>query len=94
LIKRELQEFLDIRNKLVHEARFLRPDKRRGKHADIVHANYEQYFMVVMGFVGRLMLAILGYDGTCYSWILDYSNKEPTLSLKGRKMPYLSGKTS
>ena len=96
----ELQDFKDIRDKLVHEARFshearfLRPSERRGKHAVIMNANYEQYFEIVMSFVGCLMLAILGYDGTYYGWILDYSGEEPILRSEGRKMPYLSNKTS
>jgi hypothetical protein len=61
----------------------------KGQAADIVHVNNDQYFKVIMGFVGRLMLAILGYDGTYYSWVLDYFNEEPTLRLVGREMLYL-----
>jgi len=51
----ELQRFVNVRNKLVHEARFASAD------------GWPDYVMM-MTLIGRTLLAVLEYDGHYYNW--------------------------
>jgi|GEM_PF-5183054 hypothetical protein len=63
--KKVLTRFVDIRNLLVHEARFLRPGEvasEYGRKWTNVESSVSQYFRV-MDIAGCLLLAMLQYNG-------------------------------
>jgi len=59
---KETRRFIDIRDRLVHDARFLKQGE--GQNTE---SNIEQYHRVLT-FIGRMMLGLLEYDGHYHDW--------------------------
>ena len=59
---KDIEQYVRIRNMLVHEARFLRKGER-----GVDLSEQGQYFFM-HSLVGRIILALLGYDGNFYNW--------------------------
>ena len=69
-------KFVNIRNPLVHEARFLHADENGNKRSDT------EQWAFMLTFMGRIILAILEYRGHYFSWDLHVRGMSEQARLK------------
>lgn len=66
--EKEVNVFVEIRNKLVHEARYL--NEEEFEKLGLPYEDKTLQFFRIISFTSRIMLAILQYQGYYHDWYL------------------------